>query len=167
MLDLEDDRRHPRKRKRPFASGQLPLITGIVLAPWMAAMALAGAWMLSQWFALTLAAYYMLALSYSFKLKRVVMLDVLVLAALYTLRIIADRKSTRLNSSHPSISYAVFCLKKKTEPTRRRYSRISRQHLPSRLVLGSHSSPLAPLSAASTSHFTRPAAPVERQRRAL
>src|SRR5690348_9081028 len=108
MLDLEDDRRHPRKRKRPFASGQLPLITGIVLAPWMAAMALAGAWMLSQWFALTLAAYYMLALSYSFKLKRVVMLDVLVLAALYTLRIIAGSLAVPVTLSFWLLAFSMF-----------------------------------------------------------
>lgn len=88
LLDLDADRRHPRKRLRPFAAGALPLWTGLALAPVLAAAGLALALAVSLPFAATLLTYYLLTLAYSLRLKRIVMLDVVVLAALYTLRII-------------------------------------------------------------------------------
>ncbi|HEU0151793.1 MAG TPA: UbiA family prenyltransferase [Arenimonas sp.] len=88
LLDLPSDRQHPRKRLRPFASGALPLLPGIVLAPLLALAGLALAWWIEPRFAAVLAAYYLLTLAYSLRFKRVAMLDVMLLAALYTLRII-------------------------------------------------------------------------------
>ncbi|MBL8299237.1 MAG: UbiA family prenyltransferase [Rhodanobacteraceae bacterium] len=88
LFDLDADRRHPRKRLRPFAAGTLPLSAGIVAAPLLALAGLAVAAWLSLPFAGVLACYYALTLAYSLRLKRIVMLDVVVLAALYTVRII-------------------------------------------------------------------------------
>jgi 4-hydroxybenzoate polyprenyltransferase len=88
LLDLPSDRQHPRKRLRPFASGALPLLPGIVLAPVLALAGLALAWLTEPRFAAVLAAYYLLTLGYSLRFKRVAMLDVMLLAMLYTLRII-------------------------------------------------------------------------------
>ncbi|GAB2497519.1 UbiA family prenyltransferase [Arenimonas alkanexedens] len=88
LLDLRSDRQHPRKRLRPFASGALPLLPGIVLAPLLALAGLGLAWWTEPRFAAVLAAYYLITLGYSVRFKRVAMLDVMVLAALYTLRII-------------------------------------------------------------------------------
>jgi 4-hydroxybenzoate polyprenyltransferase len=88
LLDLPSDRLHPRKRLRPFAAGTLSLLKGALLAPLLAVAGLALAWWAEPRFALVLAAYYGLTLAYSLRLKRVVMLDVIVLAALYTVRII-------------------------------------------------------------------------------
>lgn len=88
LLDLPSDRQHPRKRLRPFASGALPLAAGIVLAPALALAGLALAWWVEPRFAAVLAVYYLLTLAYSLRLKRVAMLDVMLLAGLYTLRII-------------------------------------------------------------------------------
>lgn len=90
LLDLEDDRHHPSKCKRPLASGALPLIWGIGLFP----VLLAGSFMLASlllpWrFTAVLAGYYALTLAYSTFLKRQVMVDVVVLAMLYTIRIVA------------------------------------------------------------------------------
>lgn len=88
LLDLDADRRHARKRLRPFAAGTLPLASGLLLAPLLAVAGLALAFAVSLPFAGVLAGYYALTLAYSLQLKRIVMLDVVVLAALYTVRII-------------------------------------------------------------------------------
>lgn len=88
LLDLPSDRQHPRKRLRPFATGALSLLHGALLAPLLALAGLGLAWWAEPRFAAVLAAYYLLTLAYSLQLKRVVMLDVIVLAALYTVRII-------------------------------------------------------------------------------
>lgn len=108
LLDLQADRRHPRKRERPFASGRLALQTGIVLVPLFTAVAFTGAWMLSLQFALALAVYYVLTLSYSFKLKQITMLDVLLLAALYTLRIIAGAAALPVALSFWMLAFSMF-----------------------------------------------------------
>jgi len=88
LFDLDADRRHPRKRLRPFAAGTLPLWSGLVAAPLLTIAGLAVAATLSLPFAGVLLCYYALTLAYSLRLKRIVMLDVVVLAALYTVRII-------------------------------------------------------------------------------
>jgi 4-hydroxybenzoate polyprenyltransferase/phosphoserine phosphatase len=90
LLDLEDDRHHPVKRKRPLASGALPIPWGLALFPVLLGVAIAIAWSsLPPRFAVVLAGYYLLTLAYSLFLKKQVMVDVVVLAMLYTTRIIA------------------------------------------------------------------------------
>jgi 4-hydroxybenzoate polyprenyltransferase/phosphoserine phosphatase len=88
LLDLDADRRHHSKQKRPFASGALKLWQGFLIAPLLILAGLGGAAVLSTPFAVTLVVYLALTLSYSLFLKRVALLDVLVLAFLYTLRLI-------------------------------------------------------------------------------
>jgi len=89
MLDVESDRQHPGKARRPFASGQLSLLAGFGLAPALLAGAWAAAWPLPWAFKGVLCGYYALTLAYSTVLKRLVVADVVVLAALYTIRIVA------------------------------------------------------------------------------
>lgn len=88
LFDLDSDRRHPRKRLRPFAAGTLPLLHGLVAAPLLTLAGLGLALYVSAAFAGVLLIYYALTLAYSLRLKRIEMLDVIVLAALYTVRII-------------------------------------------------------------------------------
>lgn len=99
LLDLTADRQHPRKRIRPFASGTLPAVHGLVMVPVLLIGAGAIAAMLPPNFAVTLALYYGVTLGYSFKLKNYAMLDVLALAVLYTLRIIAG------SAAYPTMPY--------------------------------------------------------------
>lgn len=108
ILDLDADRRHPRKRKRPFASGSLPLAAGFVAAPLMTLAAFAAAYALEPRFALVLLGYYVLTLAYSFRLKQIAMLDVLVLAALYTLRIIAGTAVIEVGFSFWLLAFSMF-----------------------------------------------------------
>lgn len=108
LLDLKADRRHVRKRKRPFASGALPLVQAIVVAPLLTIGAFIIALSLSMHFALILLCYVALTLAYSFRLKRVVMLDVVVLAGLYTVRIIAGTVAIRVEYSFWLLAFSMF-----------------------------------------------------------
>jgi 4-hydroxybenzoate polyprenyltransferase/putative flippase GtrA len=97
MADLGGDRRHRSKRNRPLASGALPLAQAALVAPVLLVLAFAGALWLAPGFAASLLIYLALTLAYSMRLKRVAMLDVFVLAALYTLRLVMG---TVLSDTH-------------------------------------------------------------------
>jgi 4-hydroxybenzoate polyprenyltransferase len=108
LLDLDSDRRHPTKCKRPFAACTLPVSTGVVLAP---ALLLAGAavcLLLPPAFSALLATYYALTLAYSLRLKQVVMLDVLVLAGLYTVRIFGGSLAVGVPTSSWLMMFSMF-----------------------------------------------------------
>ena len=108
LLDLEADRKHPRKRLRPFAAGALPLITGLVAAPLLTLAAFALAMAFAPRFALVLLGYYVLTLAYSFGLKRIAMLDTVVLAALYTVRIVAGTVAINAILSFWLLAFSMF-----------------------------------------------------------
>ena len=108
MLDLEADRGHPRKSKRPFASGDLSIAIGLVLAPLLLGAAALIAVFLPGKFQLCLAAYYVLTFSYSIKLKRMLLVDAVALAGLYTLRIIAGAGATTVALSFWLLLFSVF-----------------------------------------------------------
>ena len=108
LLDLASDRRHPRKRKRPFAAGTLPLTAGLAAVPVLTVMAFVLALAIAPLFALTLLGYYVLTLGYSFRLKRIVMLDVIVLATLYTIRIVAGAAAIAQPLSFWLLAFSMF-----------------------------------------------------------
>jgi 4-hydroxybenzoate polyprenyltransferase len=88
IADIEADRSHATKRSRPFASGRLPIASGIAVAAVLAMAALAAAFVLSRAFALVLVIYLAGTLAYSFGLKRKPLLDTFVIGGLLTLRIV-------------------------------------------------------------------------------
>lgn len=108
LLDLAADRAHPRKKMRPFASGSIPIAHGT----WMAAglLILGGLLVvsISPAFVLTMAAYYLLTLSYSLHLKRRIVIDICVLPGLYTMRILAGGVATSLLPSQWLLAFSVF-----------------------------------------------------------
>jgi len=108
LLDLEADRQHPRKRLRPFAAGTLPLQAGLVAAPALTLAAFALALSISKLFAVALAGYYVLTLAYSFGLKRIVMLETVILAGLYTVRIVAGTLALRIELSFWLLAFSMF-----------------------------------------------------------
>ena len=108
LLDLPSDRHHPRKRDRPFASGQLPLVHGLALAPLLLLVGLALGAFLSPILGGILALYYALTLAYSLWLKDVVILDVLTLAGLYTLRVMAGSAAFDVPPSAWLLAFCVF-----------------------------------------------------------
>ncbi len=88
VLDASEDRNHPLKRLRPIASGRLSVRAALGVALALALVALAQAWVLDGRFFLVVAAYAGLNLLYSWFLKRVMLLDVFVIAAGFVLRVV-------------------------------------------------------------------------------
>jgi 4-hydroxybenzoate polyprenyltransferase len=108
MLDLEADRAHPRKSKRPFASGDLSLATGLALSPVLLAGAALIAAFLPVKFELALGVYYVLTFAYSTILKRFLLVDAVALAGLYTLRIIGGAGAANVALSFWLLLFSVF-----------------------------------------------------------
>lgn len=109
LLDLNEDRSHPRKRFRPFAAGTLSLKSGIIAFPILLLTAFVGSFvLLPPMFSAGLALYYALTLGYSLILKRVVIIDVVTLAALYTIRIIAGSFATGLALTFWLLAFSMF-----------------------------------------------------------
>jgi 4-hydroxybenzoate polyprenyltransferase len=100
VLDREQDRRHPLKAKRPIASGALSLRVAVVSAVVLGAGALAVAFMLGIPFFAASAAYLALQLAYSLFLKHIVILDVMTIAAGFTLRAVAGGAAIMVPVSH-------------------------------------------------------------------
>ena len=88
LLDLQADRTHLSKFKRPFASGRIKLWQGFVTAPALILVGLVGGFIISPGFALTQLLYLAVTLSYSLALKRAALADTMALSFLYTLRLI-------------------------------------------------------------------------------
>jgi 4-hydroxybenzoate polyprenyltransferase len=108
LFDLNSDRRHERKRLRPFAAGTLSARSGLAVAAVLLAIAGALAIAVGAQFAAALAAYYALTWAYTLFLKRVSLLDVMLLAALYTLRMIAGAAATQVTLSFWLLAFSVF-----------------------------------------------------------
>jgi 4-hydroxybenzoate polyprenyltransferase/phosphoserine phosphatase len=109
LLDLEDDRHHPTKHKRPLASGALPLTWGLALCPFLLMGACALAVFCLPWqFGVVLAGYYVLTLAYSIALKRQVLIDAVVLAMLYTIRIIAGAAAVGAHLTFWLLAFSMF-----------------------------------------------------------
>jgi 4-hydroxybenzoate polyprenyltransferase len=88
ISDINSDRQHWSKRHRPIASGRMPVGAALALALVLLAAGFAGALLLSLPFTLTLLCYLVLTLAYSFGLKRIALLDTLVISILFTLRLV-------------------------------------------------------------------------------
>lgn len=108
LLDLESDRLHPRKRQRPFASGQMPVWMGVVFAPLLLLASLLLATLVGGQFLPWLLAYFVLTCAYSWGLKRLVLVDCLTLALLYTLRIVAGAAAVEQALSFWLLAFSVF-----------------------------------------------------------
>jgi 4-hydroxybenzoate polyprenyltransferase len=108
LADLPADRHHPRKRRRPFAAGELSLLLGLISIPLLFVFSLLVGLFLPLPFLEILALYYLLNLAYSSYLKRVVLLDVIVLAGLYTLRIMAGSASVIVWPSTWLLAFSIF-----------------------------------------------------------
>lgn len=109
LLDLNADRAHPRKFKRPFASGTASIAHGTFLAP---ALALLGALIAvvfgGLWCLLAVVTYYVLTLAYSLNFKRRIVIDICFLAGLYTMRIIVGGFATGIPLSVWLLAFSIF-----------------------------------------------------------
>jgi 4-hydroxybenzoate polyprenyltransferase/phosphoserine phosphatase len=108
LLDLPDDRRHPSKRKRPLASGAVPLQHGLLLAP---GLVLAGLGLAATVGLATLgmvASYLVLTSAYTLLLKRRMFIDVVTLATLYTIRVLAGGVAVGVALSPWFLAFSMF-----------------------------------------------------------
>lgn len=108
LIDLDADRHHPLKRFRPFAAGELPLSYALLMMP---ALLLGGCLLgasVSPLLPVMLIGYFLLSAAYSLHVKRVAILDVLFLAGLYTVRIMAGSAAVGIWSSHWLLAFSTF-----------------------------------------------------------
>jgi 4-hydroxybenzoate polyprenyltransferase len=109
LLDLPSDRAHPSKKERPFAKGTLSILTGLIVFPLFLLSAFAIAWYFTPLnFVYALLVYYIITVAYSFNLKRIIMLDTVVLALLYTMRIIAGTVLIEVDFSFWLLAFSMF-----------------------------------------------------------
>jgi len=108
LLDLESDRQHPRKCKRPFASGTLAVWKGAILSPLLLALSCFIALAVGEVFLQWLLVYFTLTCYYSFKLKQLVLVDCMALAVLYTLRIVAGAAAGGGGLSFWLLAFSIF-----------------------------------------------------------
>lgn len=108
LLDIEADRRNIKKRLRPFASGDLSPAAGLIASVSLLCAGFAIAQALPVDFILWLLLYAATTLSYSIYLKRVALVDVLVLSGLYTVRLLAGGAATATMISHWLAGFAIF-----------------------------------------------------------
>ncbi len=108
IMDLRQDRRHPSKQRRPFASGALPVSAGLFAIPALIGSAILISLWLPKMFGITLLAYVTLNLGYTFYLKRKLLVDVLALSGAYTLRILAGNAAGPIELSNWLLAFSMF-----------------------------------------------------------
>ncbi len=108
LIDLSADRHHPRKKKRPFAAGDVSPLLGLFMSPGLLGLSLLVSLVLPSHFIWMLVIYYLLNLGYSFYFKQVALLDVILLAGLYTMRIMAGSASIDIWPSSWLLAFSTF-----------------------------------------------------------
>jgi len=108
LLDLESDRNHPRKKNRPFASAKLPIAQGLAAVPLLIALSIVLGTIVGSAFLVVLLGYLLLTGAYTLLLKRMVLVDCLTLATLYTLRVIAGAFAVSVPLSFWLLAFSVF-----------------------------------------------------------
>ena len=108
LFDLQDDRQHRSKYKRPFASGQLSIITGVFICFVCLLLSILLGLYLGADFLGVIIGYLVITSFYSLYFKFVVMLDIVVLAGLYTVRILAGAVAIDVELSSWLLAYSMF-----------------------------------------------------------
>jgi 4-hydroxybenzoate polyprenyltransferase len=109
LLDITDDRHHATKRWRPFAASRISIGKGLAVIPILTSVSmLLALWLLPPRFGLSLVAYLVLTLAYSLTLKRRMVVDVMVLAVLYTMRLIAGGFAIGVPLSFWLLAFSMF-----------------------------------------------------------
>jgi len=108
LFDLNMDRVHPRKRFRPFASGKIPILPGLILACILLVTGLLIGSQLNFSFFMILATYFVVSFSYSMYFKKMVLYDVFILASLYSIRVIAGGLASNIHISFWLILFSTF-----------------------------------------------------------
>ena len=94
IRDLRSDQLHPTKKNRAFASGNLKVAVGLSIAPFFIGAALISAVFVSPLLALVLLGYFLSNLLYTLVLKKMLLVDIFVLASFYATRVLAGSYAT-------------------------------------------------------------------------
>ncbi|RYZ79096.1 MAG: UbiA family prenyltransferase [Proteobacteria bacterium] len=108
LFDLEADRRHKKKCERPFASGALSISQGLVLFGIMFTLSLLLGYLINDGFFACLLVYFIANLAYTLRLKQVHSLDIIMLAGMYTIRIMAGSETTGIEVSPWLLGFSTF-----------------------------------------------------------
>ena len=108
LLDLNSDRQHPRKRKRPCASGEWPLSSALLLVPILFASAFVVAGLVHAKFVALLGLYLVLTTLYSLRFKALALVDIILLAMLYTIRIVGGGVASNIEVSQWLMGLSMF-----------------------------------------------------------
>ena len=108
LVDLDSDRKHPSKKRRPLADGTVSVSKAMVVAPVLVATALVSSLLIAHWFAVVLLGYIALTTAYTFVLKRKMMVDVIALASLYTIRVIGGAAAISVPVSEWLLGFSMF-----------------------------------------------------------
>ncbi len=108
LLDLGADRAHPRKRDRPIASGAVPIVHGTLMAPVLLLAGLALSLPAGAPFIVVVLTYMGLTTAYSLYFKRLIVIDICLLAGLYTIRIVAGGAATGIPLSVWLLAFSTF-----------------------------------------------------------
>tara|TARA_R110001583_G_scaffold195527_1_gene375371 strand:- start:8365 stop:9798 length:1434 start_codon:yes stop_codon:yes gene_type:complete len=108
LLDLNNDRAHSSKCRRPFASGKLPIQAGLLLAPLLFFAGVTIGCYVGYQFIVVLAVYFIITTAYSFKFKKHSIIDVVTLGVLYTLRMVAGIAALNLDYSPWLLGFSLF-----------------------------------------------------------
>ena len=108
LVDLEVDRHHKHKCSRPLAKGTLPVIYALLCVPFFLLTSGLLAMLLPQDFRITIFVYFLLTIIYLFKLKQVVLLDVILLSLLYAIRVIAGSNAIGISTTPWLLGFSIF-----------------------------------------------------------
>lgn len=150
LVDLRADRVHPSKRRRPLAAGEVSPVAAAAVSALLGPLALVCSYLLDPGFFLVLVTYAVTTVAYSFWIKRLVLVDVAVLALLYMIRIVAGAVVTETSMSFSLTSVALFffislaLVKRYTELTRHA-PEVSKSGLPGRGYTGADAQVILPL----------------------
>jgi 4-hydroxybenzoate polyprenyltransferase/phosphoserine phosphatase len=107
-LDAQDDRAHPTKHKRPIANGSLPLPLALFASPLLALAALTLCAVFDPLLLLAVSVYFVTTVAYSVYLKRLLMVDIVTLAILYSLRVLGGSAATGIEPSFWLLAFSFF-----------------------------------------------------------
>jgi len=108
LLDLPSDRQHHKKRSRPFAAGDLPVLTGVFLMVALLLVSMLISLALPPYFFPVMVLYYSCTMVYSIWLKRAAIIDAVILAGLYTLRLIAGAAAIFVAPTFWLLAFSMF-----------------------------------------------------------
>ncbi|HBT97377.1 MAG TPA: UbiA family prenyltransferase [Desulfobulbaceae bacterium] len=108
LSDLDSDRRHPNKQRRPFASGAIPLRQAPPLFAICTGLALLTCFFLPGYYTLLLAGYFLFTVAYTVRLKKMLFIDVVVLASLYVIRLLGGAAAVGIGTSNWLLAFGIF-----------------------------------------------------------